>query len=203
MDYCKDLVKPNKKPSHAIGLFLALTGTLLVSLGTVESSFCKSNVYKQVLPNGQVEYSDRPTQESTVVNLPSIQVNSTVESKLESKAEAESVAGTKSEEAKNQKQEQISLRISSPLDQQYFIATVTDVPVTFIVEPELKPNQKIKLWVDNKPYGEPQNSTDFVLKNLERGAHELKGVVIEASGTVLATSAPVTFFQQRQSVRKK
>ncbi len=161
-----------------------------------EQAFAKTNVYKQVAPNGQIEYSDQPSQESTEMILPQIQVNPPLpESQTNAPALLEA-------SPKKDNQEQLSIRITTPIDQQVFIAVITEVPVVFDVKPQLDPTQKIGLLLDNHPYGEAQSSNAFVLRDLERGAHVVKGVVIDDQNKILVTSAPVTFHQQRNIIKK-
>lgn len=173
----------------------------MLGLFIQDTAMSKTNVYKQINADGQVEYSDKPNEQSTEMVMPQIQVNSTpattppgVESKVLDTT-------TTSDLAKN-KQEQMHIRISSPIKQQMFISAIREVPVTIMVEPKLNPTQKVKLLVDNKPFGEPQNTDSFVIKEIERGAHELKAMVLDEQGKILATSEPVTFHQQRQIVKK-
>ncbi len=190
-----DYLDQAKQKKH--NLYIVM-GLLWTSFFVLEPAFCKTNVYKQVNSDGQIEYSDQPTEESTQIILPSIQVNSTVEQPSQISSQPLS-----SEQPENLKKKQVTIRISSPIEQQVFVSPVTEIPVTFEVQPALKPNQKIKLLLDNQPYGSPQEDTgNFVLKNVERGAHELKAMVIEEPDQVLGTSASVTFHQQRQIVRK-
>jgi hypothetical protein len=198
MRYCLGQVKQKKLSVLTLGCVLSL---FLIQ----EQALSKANVYKQVGPDGQIEYSDQPSQESTQMILPEIQINPPAEGVTPAPKE-----GTKSAEDPkssnpnpDQKQEQLSIAISSPIDQQFFTSVMTEVPVTFVVQPKLSPTQKIKLLLDNQPYGEPQNTSNVVLKNLERGTHEIKAMVIDENNQILATSAPVTFQQQRQMVNKK
>lgn len=162
------------------------------------TALAKTNVYKQINADGQVEYSDKPSEQSTEMVLPQIQVNS---SAMPQASESKAPDTITVEQAKN-KQEQVHIRISSPIEQQMFISAIREVPVTILVEPKLSPTQKVKLLVDNQPFGEPQNTDSFVIKEIERGQHELKAMVLDEQGKILATSEPVIFHQQRQIVKK-
>lgn len=200
MHYCLDQVKQKKFRGRL--LFFNFTFVCLLSIFFIqEQALSKTNVYKQVRPDGQIEYSDKPTQESRQVVLPQIQID--LPAAPSSAPEVKINAPTLGEETSTiEKQEKINIRISSPMDQQVFIAVVTEVPVAVLVEPKLNPLQKIALILDNKPYSEPQNTNAFILKDLERGAHELKAVVLDEQNKVLATSVPVIFHQQRHVIKK-
>lgn len=198
MRYCLDPVK-QKKLNHQRLNLKALLGCCVLGLFVQGTAVSKTNVYKQINADGQVEYSDKMSEQSTEVVMPQSQINPSPATPPA--AESKTSDLTTLDPAKN-KQEQITIRISSPIDQQMFISVIREVPVTIIVEPKLSPTQKIKLLVDNKPFGEPQNTDTFVIKEIERGAHELKAMVLDEQGKILATSASVTFHQQRQIVKK-
>lgn len=190
MRYCLDQVKQKK-----LNILLSCCVFGLFIQGSVVA---KTNVYKQINADGQVEYSDKPGEQSTQVVMPQIQVNSPA---MPQASELKAPDTITPEQAKN-KQEQMRIRISSPIEQQMFISAIREVPVTILVEPKLSTTQKVKLLVDNKPYGEPQNTDTFVIKEIERGAHELKAMVLDEQGKILAISEPVVFHQQRQIVKK-
>ncbi len=191
MRYCLDQVKRKK--------LNILLGCCVLSVFIQSTAVAKKNVYKQINADGQVEYSDKITEQSTEVVMPQIQVNPSPVAPPATESKTSDLTAPASE--KNQ-QEQVSIRISSPIEQQMFISAIREVPVTVIVEPKLTPTQKVKLLVDNAVFGEPQNTDTFVIKEIERGAHELKAMVLDEQGKILATSAPVTFHQQRQIVKK-
>lgn len=193
MHYCSGLVKQKK-----LNILLSFC---VLGLFIQDTAMSKTNVYKQINANGQVEYSDKPSEQSIEMVMPQIQVNATPASPPTTESKAADAAAASLELEKN-KQEQMHIRISSPIEQQMFISAIREVPVTIMVEPKLSSSQKIKLLVDNQPFGEPQNTDTFVIKEIERGAHELKAMVLDEQGKILATSEPVTFHQQRQIVKK-
>ncbi len=172
-----------------------------------DSGLAKTNIYKQVTQQGQVEYSDQPDQNSTEILLPQIQINAAILPKTGSPsstpASVESVESTEhANEAQKSSKIQVSISISSPIEQQFFISAITEVPVALVVQPALSPTQKIKILLDNQPYGEPSHALNLTLKNVERGSHELKAIIIEDNNQIIASSAPVTFYQQRQQIKK-
>ena len=85
-------------------------------------------------------------------------------------------------------------------------ATVRDntgsVYVAGRIKPIFKQGLKIQLLLDNIPYKKPQTHSMFVLRNIERGEHQLKMDLIDNKGKVIASSEPVTFYMHRASVIK-
>jgi len=85
-------------------------------------------------------------------------------------------------------------------------ATVRDntgsVYVSGRIKPIFKRGLKIQLYLDGKPYEKPQTHTMFVLRNIDRGEHQIKMSLTDDQGKVIATSSPVTFYMHRISVNK-
>jgi len=70
------------------------------------------------------------------------------------------------------------------------------------IKPIFKRGLKIQLYLDDKPYKKPQTHSMFVLRNIDRGEHQIKMSLIDDKGKVIATSLPVTFYMHRISVNK-
>jgi hypothetical protein len=70
------------------------------------------------------------------------------------------------------------------------------------IKPIFKRGLKIQLYLDDKPYMKPQTHTMFVLRNIDRGEHQIKMSLLDDKGKVIATSSPVTFYMHRISVNK-
>ncbi len=85
-------------------------------------------------------------------------------------------------------------------------ATIRDntgsVYVSGRIKPIFKKGLKIKLYLDNKPYEKPQSHSMFVLRNIERGEHQLKMDLIDDKGKIIASSPSVTFYMHRATVNK-
>ena len=85
-------------------------------------------------------------------------------------------------------------------------ATVRDntgsVYVAGRIKPIFKRGLKIQLYLDDEPYEKPQPHSMFVLRNIDRGEHQIKMVLLGDKGKVIATSSPVTFYMHRVSVNK-
>jgi hypothetical protein len=85
-------------------------------------------------------------------------------------------------------------------------ATVRDntgsVYVSGRIKPIFKRGLKIQLYLDDKPYEKPQTHSMFVLRDIDRGEHQVKMSLIDDKGKVIATSLPITFYMHRISVNK-
>lgn len=85
-------------------------------------------------------------------------------------------------------------------------ATIRDntgsVYVAGRIKPIFKRGLKIQLYLDDKPYEEPQPHSMFVLRNIDRGEHIIKMKLLNEQGKVIALSNPITFYMHRASVNK-
>jgi len=69
------------------------------------------------------------------------------------------------------------------------------------IKPIFKRGFRVQLMLNGKPYQKPQTHSMFVLRNVERGEHQIKIDLIDEKGKVIASSTPVTFYMHRASVK--
>ena len=85
-------------------------------------------------------------------------------------------------------------------------ATIRDntgvVYVSSQVKPVLKHGFSVQLYLDNKPHKKPQTNTTFSLQNIDRGEHQIKIILLEDKGKVIATSSVITFYMHRSSINR-
>ncbi|MGZ5117945.1 MAG: hypothetical protein ACXWCY_21470 [Burkholderiales bacterium] len=78
-------------------------------------------------------------------------------------------------------------------------ATIHDNDGNVPIVITLRASGSIVVLLDGKPYGPRQNGTSFVLQDVDRGEHKLQVQLVDADGTVVASSATVTFYLWRAS----
>lgn len=76
------------------------------------------------------------------------------------------------------------------------------VHVSGRIKPVFKQGLTIQLIIDDTPYKVPQTHSMFALRDIERGEHQIKLVLLNVKGKVIASSDPVTFYMHRASVIK-
>ena len=74
------------------------------------------------------------------------------------------------------------------------------VHVSGRIKPVFKQGLTIQLILDDIPYKAPQSHSMFALRDIERGEHQIKLVLLNAAGKVIASSKSVTFYMHRTSV---
>lgn len=104
--------------------------------------------------------------------------------------------------APNVVQEQFKVHISQPTNHATIRDNTGSVYVQGNVTPTFKQNLKIQLLLDNTPHQLPQTNAMFLLKNIERGEHQLQMQLINEKGKVIALSTPVTFYMHKSSVTR-
>jgi hypothetical protein len=71
--------------------------------------------------------------------------------------------------------------------------------VEVTVAPSLERGHQLKLALDGEPLDREWRSSSIWLEGIDRGEHTLRAFVIDGSGKVVATSAPVTFYMWQAS----
>jgi len=68
------------------------------------------------------------------------------------------------------------------------------------IKPIFKRGLQIQLILDDMPHLEPQTHTMFSLKDIDRGEHQIKMLLLNEKGKIIALSETVTFYMHRASV---
>jgi hypothetical protein len=97
-------------------------------------------------------------------------------------------------------EETYQVEITQPANNATIRDNTGSVYVSGRIKPIFKQGLKIQLKLDNQPYEKPQTHSMFVLRNVERGEHQLKMDLINDKGKVIASSESVTFYMHRASV---
>lgn len=159
--------------------------------------FCLSfaavaEVYKTVDEDGKVIFTDNPRGKKHVEKVDLPPVNSQPALQVPERPK-------NTEHAPNFKP---VLLIKSPQQGAQIPTGQYEIPVSISARPALKDGQTIQMLINGEPFGTPQTSTEFVLKDVFRGAHQLSAQLRSPKGAVIATSASVTIFVQRHRVAR-
>lgn len=94
------------------------------------------------------------------------------------------------------------VEIIQPEDKATIRSNIGSAYVTGQINSIVKPGLTIQLYLDDKPYKKPQTHSTFILRNIDRGEHQIKMALLNDKGKVIATSSTVTFYMHRTSVNK-
>jgi len=90
--------------------------------------------------------------------------------------------------------------INDPADNATIRDNTGSVYISGSIKPIFKRGLKIQLILDDKPYQKPQTHTMFSLKNIDRGEHQIKMMLLNEKGKEIALSKTITFYMHRTSV---
>ena len=92
-----------------------------------------------------------------------------------------------------------TIQFKEPVDQQTF-QNQRKIVVKLNIEPSLKEGDKVQLFLNGHPIGQPIVSTQFVLQQLNRGEHQLQAAIVDRNGQVIKKSRSITIFVHYASV---
>ncbi len=162
----------------------------LVSLAPRE---LPADIYKQVLPDGTVSYSNEPLPNAEKINPPAPQVIPALQPSAGDMSQGQEPTVAPPPYA--------ALEIAEPADEQVIWNNAREVAVGISLTPPLKVQQghRLVILLDGSPVAKSGNGTRLTLTEIDRGSHTLIAEVHDSSGRVLIRSSQVTFHLKQHS----
>ena len=168
-----------------------LASTCLVAPSVV------GDIYKTVDKDGNVVFTDVPTDRAEAVKLNKTSEYTPVEEvKTTAQARRENHIYGDEEEPKIISYESVS--IVTPKHDEFFRDNEGSVSISVTSEPKLAKDHEYELLLDGKAFKKGTGKR-YALGNVDRGSHELVVRILDESGEVLAESAPSAFHMHRVS----
>jgi hypothetical protein len=150
----------------------------------------QARIYKWVMPDGSVKYSDQPQEsEAEQVELPPLQTytpqpvpKQTVKQAPKPKAVTYEV-----------------FNVTAPAENATIRDNSGNFSVKFEVKPGLATGHSIEIFMDGLSLQRSRQG-EVSLTNVSRGTHRIYGVIVDESGAELARSPAVTVHLQRATV---
>jgi len=159
----------------------------------VETSLCYAAIYMQKL-NHHITYSDiAPSPSAVQIDL--TEYSNTASEKI---PEVYPVKKKISDTVSFFKPYTF-FQIAYPKDQE----TITNQPewyVDVLLQPALRENNKLQVFLDNTPVSVPQYSTHFSLKNVVRGSHELYVVILDQNSVAKQRTNTITVYVHKANI---
>lgn len=170
--------------------FHGLCGLLVLCAGMLSLVPAAADVYRSVDENGHVVFSDKPSPGAEKVDIPPPQTMPAEQVKnpdIKPSVHKQTSPGYK------------NLAIVSPKNQQAIRANDGNVTVSVAVNPPLRPEDGLVLYLDGDKQSRTKSKT-FNLANLDRGQHEAHVEITDTDGNVIKTSPSITFYVLRHSI---
>lgn len=155
-------------------------------------------VYKNVLPDGSVVYSDQRTEGAEPLELPEIQIYSAPSLQTDSDRAAASARSGQPGMAEEEGDGYRRFAIANPGHDEPVRDNGGNVSVSLTLEPSLRPGHVIDIRMDGQSIGRG-SGTSVALTNVDRGSHTVQAVVVDENGTEVARTESVTFHLLRAS----
>ena len=171
---------------------LCLGGVVLPAVGAKDDK-----IYKTVDENGNPVYSDVAPE-----NAQPVDVDKTQTYPAKSYAEDYSKFTPAKEDTGDAPTVPYNtIKITSPAADESIRNNAGNVQITFQLSPGPKPGHKLELLMDGKVISEINSPAPILLKNVDRGTHQVKLEAVEIStGQVVQSSDAVMFTLHRYSI---
>ncbi len=157
---------------------------LCISTTTLEAQ----DVYKTIDENGNVIYTDEPPDlEAQPLDLPPLNISDPIPIRSYSNTQKNS-----------RTQKKVDFKILSPTHDQSIWGTGATLAVSFSMDIDFTQGLEIKVLIDGVEKAK-QHSQSFSIANINRGEHQVSAQLIDSQGTVISSTASVTFFMRQHS----
>ncbi len=163
---------------------------VLLILGLLLAVPSQAKIYKWVMPDGSIRYSDKAPPGGKELKLPPLQTYS---------APPVPEAVAKSEASTGGAVEYKIFEVQSPKDDEVIRNNAGTISIQLSLAPNLIPGHSVEIFMDGKSVGSGQG-TRISLSNVDRGSHTIKASIKDESGKAVKETASVTFHLQRASV---
>ena len=167
---------------------------LVMMLTLAMLTYGQTRIYKVVDANGNITFTDKPPvssqEKSSSVELNKINISAPTQ---------ERARNSSTETNKPEARIDYDISITSPPDSTTIPMGPGNFSLSATVTPAIESGDKLQLLLNGEPYGKPQITSNWGLKNVLRGAHDLSVQAISNSGKALSQSRPVRVYVLRPS----
>jgi len=172
------------------------TTALMAILALISTPVLAAKVYKYTDSNGNLVFTDEPVkgaEELDVQPVPTIPALVPQPKPADAGAPADSSGPFAYSK----------MTIILPSDGEHFVNNGGTVSVQVALSPALRKTDKLQLYFNGNPQGEPQRATTFNLSNLDRGEYSAQVAAINNQGKEIGRSDSVTFYIRRSAASPK
>lgn len=172
-------------------IFKLIIITLLLLSSVISQASDDNTIYKSVGPHGEIIFTDAPPKSSyEIIHVPPLQ---TIETTIPKNNDFHRVKPSKD----NPNYEYFT--IVSP-DDNTVLSNTHKVDVRLNIMPELRPEDLVQLYLNDKPYDSPIHTTTFEVHLLDRGTYQIRAEIIDKTQQILIKSNSIQIYLQQYSV---
>ncbi len=159
-----------------------------------------NTVYTWEDSKGSRHFSDYPPTETLPVTHLSLSPTETIEIPSVNPLQPKEITQKKSiPNSTENKHTSLAISINNLEQEDTIRSSRGHITVLTTLTRKLHSNEKLQLLLDGSPYGLPQTSTEWTLKNVNRGTHLITVVALK-DGKRIASSLIITIYLHRPSV---
>jgi len=169
----------------------------LILILSLSCGLAQAAIYKRVLPDGSVVFSDQPGPDAEKIETPKAQTFTP--------PPKSTIIAPQTSPDKKASAPYARLTITTPAHDETIRDNTGNVTINVGIEPPLQTQaaHKILIRLDGKAIGNPATTQQLTLENVDRGTHTIQASVLDASGSTLLDSGTVTFHLKRESTLLK
>ena len=176
---------------------LACLAAIAVGLLCLGSTVIGQEIYKQVLPDGSVVYSDqRPTPNAEPIVLPELTLVAGGTNQSTNRA-----SRSNDQDAQSDERPSLQFTLLEPTPDQTYWNTAYTLTARVSDIGRLSSTHRVRFLVDGELRGESRSSS-LLLTDVYRGEHAIQAELINSRGVVVATTDSVTFHMKQTSSRQ-
>ena len=168
---------------------------ILVGLALCVGVLAQDRVYKRVNPDGSVDYSDQPTEDTKVMKVPK-DSTFTMPSTPPLSSSRSSKPNTEADPAAIYE----SIEITAPENDEAIRSNEGRVTAIAKSVPMARKGHSYRWSMDGRVLEQKVSSPILQMINTNRGTHNLEVAIVDSSGNTLITSDTIVFHLQRVSV---
>lgn len=153
---------------------------LIIATLAIHSAYAReatTTVYKQVLPDGSVSYSDQASDRSETLEVSPVPTVPALETKNRSSRDDE-----EDDSDRNYK-----LSIASPENDSAFYSGNGSMSISVAIDPPLRRGHRLQLILDGQLV-RTQSSQHFALDLVDRGTHQAQVNIVNRAGKILQST---------------
>ncbi len=167
-----------------------MLAALLLSAAQSFALAAGAEVFKRVLPDGTVIFSDQPHPDATRVEPRDAQVVPSFQPPPSPPARAQTPEAFRYQR----------LVITAPGDDEVIWNHESVIEVGVELEPALRPGDRLLILMDGAIVADAGGGGRFTIGNVFRGTHVIEAVIEDAEGARMIAATPVTFHLRQHSI---